>query len=160
MDATGFSALAAKAGLVWVSRTQGGPVPLWFSWHEGAIHLVVGGGEQPDPFDDLPAEAWVTVPSKDTGASAGLARVRAEVLPSDSEAWTAATAALSAARLNTTDADLLGSWRENSRVLRLEVLELIGEVANDELGGRQPVSVEPVRPRGWRPMRAHLRRRR
>jgi hypothetical protein len=140
-----LAALAAKAGLVWVRR--GGlpttdDVPIWFGWHDEAIHAVVGGPEQPDPFGELPAQMLVTVPSKGTAA------------------WQAATDALKVLRLNAGGGvDLPEVWATQSTVVRFTPTGPSQPFDQDGDPGARPVSVEQVRPRRWRAMRAHARRR-
>jgi hypothetical protein len=158
-----LAALAAKAGLVWVRR--GGlpttdDVPIWFGWHDEAIHAVVGGPEQPDPFGELPAQMLVTVPSKDTGASVLCVAMTVALLPPGTAAWQAATDALKVLRLNAGGGvDLPEVWATQSTVVRFTPTGPSQPFDQDGDPGARPVSVEQVRPRRWRAMRAHARRR-
>ena len=158
-----FAALAAKAGLIWVRRADQPAtedMPIWFGWHDEAIHAVVGGPEQPDPFGQLPVQVLVTVPSKDTGASVLRAPMTVTLLPPGTAAWQAATEALKGGRLNAgAGVDLPEVWATQSTVVRF-VPEGPSQPAGQQgEAGARPVTVERVRPRGWRPMRAHARRR-
>jgi len=153
---------AAKAGLVWVLAPDGpGPdgsthaQPLWHAWHQDALLVVVGGGEQPDPLVGRDT-ARVRVPSKDTGAALIDVDVRVEVLEPGSEPWDAAAFRLKGARLNAPDADhLLDRWAATSRLLRL-VPHGAGERVTDAAAGGIEVDVERVRPAGLRAMRSRL----
>ena len=156
-----LAAAAGKAGLLWVlpdaEADRPHARPLWHVWHADAVHVVVGGGEQPDPFagTDL---ATLRVPSKDTGGALVDVEVRPVDLTPGTPEWDDAAAALKASRLNATEsATLLIRWAAGSRLLRLEPA---GEAAR--VTSRRPGSVagdvEDVRPRGWRAMRSRLRR--
>ncbi len=151
-----LSALASKAGLIWVD-TGASSQPLWFGWHDGAIHAVVDGPEQPSPFGQLPGPVQVTVPSKDSGAAVLRVPMIATPLSPGTAAWLAASAALASDRLNGST-DPAERWATESTLVRLDPAGPPVEPALD--GGLHAVSVESVRPRGWRPMRAHLRARR
>lgn len=156
-----LAAAAGKAGLVWVlpDPDAGRPraQPLWHVWHAGAVHVLVGGGEQPDPFaaGDV---ATLRVPSKDTGGALVDVAVRAAALTPGTPEWDDAAAALKAARLNATESPtLLIRWAAGSRLLRLEPADEAVRVTSRRPGA-VAVDVEDVRPRGWRPMRSRLRR--
>ena len=114
-----------KSALVWVRGPAGPARALWHVWHEGAVWLLGGPGEQ--PLDGLGlaegGTATVTCRSKDQGGRlvAWPARVR-EPAPGSAE-WAAAVAALAAARLNAAEADaeaLAARWARECRVLCLE----------------------------------------
>ncbi len=152
-----LAAAAAKAGLVWVSVDGAPTQALWHAWHEGAVLVVVGGGEQRDPFGQAPVAVRLQVPSKDTRSALVEVDVTLEpVLPSDG-GWQGATTVLKAGRLNARDADgLVTRWAEHSRVLRLVPSSAPERSASTASGGA-PVDVEGVRPRGWRPLRSRLR---
>lgn len=103
MDPAVTAALVAELGrktsICWIA-VAGTTYPVWFVWHDDALHLVAGGDEQ--RFPDVPdgTEAAVTMRSKDTGGRlvtwvGALSRVAP-----DSDAWTPATNALAAARVS------------------------------------------------------------
>lgn len=123
-DASAVPALVAEAcqrsPLVWVRAPRHRAQPVWSIWHDGAVVLVVGGEEQPDPVPDDATEVEVLVRSKTVQSRLVTFRARVEVLrPSESD-WQSAAAALKAARLNTHDpAGVLDRWAASSRVLRL-----------------------------------------
>ena len=150
-----YRTAAAKAGLVWVAAGGAPARPLWTVWHEDALHTVVGGPEQPDPFGSLPQQVAVTVPSKDTRAGLLGLPMTAELVPPGTARWVAATTALRTARLNVPFAhDLPEVWATDSLVVRLLPA---GPVRIADGRDNAPVEVASVRERGRRRMRAHLR---
>jgi hypothetical protein len=119
----------SKSGVVWVRPLPDGPVPAggapdrrhrlaWHVWHDGAVTVVQGGGEQ-----DLPgptAIEEVVVPSKDAGSRLVTFLARSEVLDPGSPRWEAAVDALTAARLNARDAaGQRERWAAAALVVRL-----------------------------------------
>lgn len=152
-----FLAAASKAGLVWVQVGRGRARPLWTIWHEEALHSVVGGPEQPDPFGPLPRLAEVTVPSKDTRAALLRIPMTAILVPPGTARWVAATSALRTARLNAPfDRDLPEIWATESVVVRLVPAGDV-RVADARDNALVGVDVGWIRARGWRRMRGHLR---
>lgn len=114
---------ARKSALVWVRGAEGPARALWHVWHEGAVCLVGGPGEQ--PLDDLGlvdgGPATVTCRSKDTGGRLVVWPARVTELAPTGEAWRAVVAELKGNRLNAPDAeDLPERWARQCRVLRLE----------------------------------------
>ncbi|MFF7731006.1 hypothetical protein [Streptomyces sp. NPDC008001] len=112
-----------KSGLIWVQGPEGPARALWHVWHEGAVHVVGGPGEQ--PLDGLGladgGSATVTVRSKDKGGRLVSWAARVAELPAGGEAWEAAVAELKAKRLNAPDAERIAErWAKDCRVLRLE----------------------------------------
>ncbi|MDR8412692.1 hypothetical protein MTP10_28670 [Nonomuraea sp. 3-1Str] len=111
---------AKKSGVLWLGLDR--PRLAWHAWHDGAIHIVTGGGEQ-----DLPGLAGldrvrVTLRSKDNGAR--LVEFDAAVQVVDQRAEPEAVAALAKERLNARDgAHLADRWARDSTVLRLTPLE-------------------------------------
>jgi hypothetical protein len=92
-------------------------------WHEGAVCLVGGPGEQ--PLDGLGlvngGRATVTCRSKDKGGRLIVWPARVAELAAEGEAWQAAVEELKGKRLNAPDADTLPErWARACRVLRLE----------------------------------------
>jgi hypothetical protein len=113
---------AKKSALVWVRGPQGPSRALWHVWHEGAVCLVGGPGEQ--PLDGLGladgGAATVTCRSKDKGGRLIVWPARVAEPAPEGEAWRAAVAELAGKRLNAPDADgLPGRWARACRVLRL-----------------------------------------
>jgi hypothetical protein len=111
-----------RSGLIWV-RVDGEDRAhaAWHTWHDGAVHLVTGGAEQPLPDLTSAASVSVTVPSKETRGRLVTWVARVSVLTPGTEAWTAAVTALHATRLNAPDGeDQPARWARESTVLRLE----------------------------------------
>ncbi|MDT0265466.1 hypothetical protein RM844_04065 [Streptomyces sp. DSM 44915] len=113
---------ARKSALVWVRGPEGPPRPLWHAWHEGAVWLVGGPGEQ--PLDGLGlvagARATVSCRSKDRGGRLVVWPAEVAEPGPDDPAWAPAVAELAGRRLNATDtATLAERWAAECRVLRL-----------------------------------------
>lgn len=137
-----------RSGLVWLravgTEKAGGerttPTqahPAWHVWHDGALLVVGGPGEQPLPplqdavqqpvsvqqtsTPDSDAVVEVIVRSKEAGSRLVTFRAHARLLPPGTTAWDDAAAALKAGRLNAPDADnLLRRWAEQGQIFRLE----------------------------------------
>ncbi|MGW8378691.1 hypothetical protein [Streptomyces sp. ODS28] len=112
-----------KSGLVWVRGPQGPSRALWHVWHEGAVCLVGGPGEQ--PLDGMAladgASATVTARSKEKGGRLVAWPARVRVLEPHGEQWEAAVGELKGKRLNAPDAGTLTErWARECAVLRLE----------------------------------------
>jgi hypothetical protein len=111
LEAALVAEACSKSGVVWVrpytgeaadgTGAAGRHVLAWQVWHDDAVTLVQGGGEQELP---APAEAMeVVIPSKDARGRIATVLARAQVLEPGSAQWSAAADALSAARLNDRD---------------------------------------------------------
>ncbi|GGO85885.1 hypothetical protein GCM10012280_20710 [Wenjunlia tyrosinilytica] len=112
---------AKKSGLVWVRVPDGSQRALWHVWHDGAVHVVGDGDEQPLYGLQDGAETAVTVRSKDKGGRLVSWPARVVEPSPGSEGWKAAVEELKGKRLNAPDTDtLLERWASQSRVLRLE----------------------------------------
>jgi hypothetical protein len=112
---------ASKSSVVWLSLPAlSTPRAVWHVWHNGAIHLVGGGAEQPLPgLTDL-RTVDVTLRSKETGQRLLVAPATVTVLTPDSAGYDEAVSALAAARLNATGGDVAAQWHESS-VVRLDL---------------------------------------
>lgn len=142
-----------RSGLVWLRRLDADAgtradlsarvdpgaraYPAWHVWHQGAVLVVTGPGEQPLPplvgADEPGADATgtdetsagpqvaVVVPGKDSGMQLLTFAARARVLTPGTPQWTEAAAVLKAGRLNARDsAGLLERWAAQCRVVALE----------------------------------------
>ncbi|MFI7628991.1 hypothetical protein [Microbispora rosea] len=112
---------AKKSGVLWLGLPSGVRLA-WHAWHDGAIHVVTGGGEQSLPgLAELAAghgELEVVLRSKDNGAELIRFPAVAEVV--DQAAAPGAVAALAKERLNARDAaGLTARWAGESTVVRL-----------------------------------------
>jgi hypothetical protein len=119
----------SRSGVVWL-RAAAQPYRLaWHVWHEDAVVVVQGGGEQElglPVAPGSPATVELVVPSKDRGTRLATALTRAEVLDPATPEWAAAAAALSAARLN--DRDAAGQrtrWAASAQLVSLTPLRLL-----------------------------------
>lgn len=107
---------AKKSGVLWLTLDR--PRLAWHAWHEGAIYLVTGGGEQQLPGIEELDTVQVILRSKDNGAR--LADFEAEVRVVDQAAEPEAVAALAKERLNAPDSEhLTDRWARESTVLKL-----------------------------------------
>jgi len=151
-----------KSGVVWV-RPSGEDRwhPAWHAWHDSAVHLVFGTGEQMLPL--LTGDVDVAVPSKDTGSLLVTVRTLAEVLPARTPGWEAAADALSAKRLNATDPDRQRErWASGALLARLTPLRLLSAGPGDDgtpAGASSPVAT-PATTGGRAPFHLGGRRRR
>lgn len=113
---------AKKSALVWVRAPGGTARPLWHVWHEGAVHVVGGGDEQPLHGLADGGEATVTARSKDRGGRLVTWPVRVTRLAPGGGPWQAAVDELKGRRLNATGTDRLTErWAESCEVLRLDL---------------------------------------
>ena len=152
---------AAKSGLLWIRPAgQDRSWPAWHVWHEGAVVVVSGPGEQDLP--DLSGPVELLLRSKDTGQRLLRVPAVATVLPEDDERWEPAAHALAASRLNSTTspARLPERWRGHNPITELraagDALEAPGHYDADS--GAAPPAPTPATTSGWRPW--HLRGRR
>jgi hypothetical protein len=92
----------SRTDMVWIKATVDDRFQAaWHIWHDDAVCLVYGTGEQDLPL--LSGEVEVTARSKDTGAAVIGFLAQVDNLTSHTPEWDAAAQALSAARLNATD---------------------------------------------------------
>ncbi|GAA3591006.1 hypothetical protein GCM10022223_01910 [Kineosporia mesophila] len=92
----------SRSDVVWVK--PGGTdryQAVWHTWHDDAVALVYGAGEQMLPV--LTGEVEVMARSKDTGAAVIGFLAHVDTLTSHTPEWDAAATVLSAARLNAVD---------------------------------------------------------
>ncbi|KUJ64294.1 hypothetical protein ACZ90_56915 [Streptomyces albus subsp. albus] len=167
MDRALIEEATKKSGLIWVAgdhrspdghRADGAVAPrsLWHVWHDGAVYLVGGPGEQ--PLDGLGlvdgGTAEVTVRSKDKGGRLVGWRARVSEPAVRGEEWTAAVEELKGKRLNAPDAERIADrWAADCRVLRLEPLDgPVAELPDGSLSARPLPSPAITR----RPMPAAL----
>lgn len=109
-----------RSPLVWVRAPGRRAQPVWSTWHDGAVALVVGGEEQPDPVPGDATEVDVVVRSKAARSRLLTFRARVDAPAPHDQVWAETAAALKGARLNTRDPDtVLDRWAASSRVLRL-----------------------------------------
>ncbi len=121
-----------RSGVVWLRPAGVERHHLaWHVWHENAVHVVAGGGEQELPA--LTGAVEVVVPSKDAGSRLATVLAEGRVLAPGTGEWSAAVQALSAKRLN--DRDLPGQrdrWARSATVTRLEPVRLLGAGAGGD----------------------------
>lgn len=174
---------AGKSGLVWLRRNgEQRWWPAWHVWHEGAVVVVSGPGEQelPDldgggsdgPRTDGPrtdgglllrsVDVELLLRSKDSGARLLTVPARAQRLDPLSPQWQAAAEALAASRLNSAHAPagLPAHWREVTAVITRvspagTALEQPGSY--DPASGAAAPAASAATTSGWRPWHARGR---
>lgn len=115
-----------RSALVWVRVDGARARAVWHVWHDGAVCLVVDGGEQPLPGLGTAGEVTVVARSKDKGGR--LISFTARVVPvlPDTAPWAPTAAALMSARLNAPDGERAPlRWAASSRILRLEPVAVV-----------------------------------
>lgn len=118
-----------RSPIVWV-RAEGEDrsQPVWSSWHDGAVVVVVDGEEQPSPVPVGADVVEVSVRSKTAQSRLVTFTATVEALEPGSERWTATAEKLKSERLNAHDPDtLLDRWAGTSRILRLVPSDEVGE---------------------------------
>jgi hypothetical protein len=148
-----------KSAVLWLKPSGEGRFhPAWHVWHEDAVHVVSGIGEQLLP--NLTGPLDVLVPSKDTGARAVTFTAWGEPLAAGDPNWDDAAAALRAARLNTLEPDeQRARWASGAMITRLEPVAVVAHGAGreDEGSGAAAPARTPATTTGRRPW--HLRSR-
>ena len=162
-DAALLAEAASKSGLVWLRPAgQSRAWPAWHVWHDGAVHVVSGAGEQQLP--ELAGPVVLLVRSKDTGARLITVPTTARRLAPADDAWLAAATALAGSRLNsaTAPADLPGHWREAAVITRLtpDAPPTEAPGSYDQASGAAPPAPSAVTTSDWRPWHLRGRRRR
>ena len=114
-----------KSGLIWVAVPGSRDRAAWHVWHElagqGAVYLVVGGGEQQLPGLGQAPLVRVTVRSKDKGGRLVTWPGRVAYVPADSPEWREVVPALHAKRLNAPDGEAQPErWAASSAVYRIQ----------------------------------------
>lgn len=143
----------SKSNVVWLRCDQDTQRHLvWQVWHDGALHVVYGVGEQVLPM--LSGMVEVTVPSKEKRSALLILVARAQVLAPRSPAWDDAVEALRAARLNTPDPDTqLDRWAQGCLVSRLDPVHVLAIGPGDDTTPSQaaPPRDGSATTTGWRP---------
>ncbi|GAB2687611.1 hypothetical protein [Thalassiella azotivora] len=156
------AAACAKAGLVWVRTGDGRARPLWHVWHQDAVTVVVGVGEQHDVLPPHGATVTVEVPSKDTRARLVVFEAVVEQVLAGGAGWEEAVFALRGGRLNAPDAEhLVDRWAASCRVVRLVPVgaPTQGPGGYDDSAGTRVPAPTPATTVTWRPFHAGGRRR-
>jgi hypothetical protein len=155
---------ASKGGMLWV-RPRGGSRAwgVWHAWHEGAVLVVSGPGEQELP--ELDGDVDLILRSKDTGARLVTVAAVAEVLGLQSDDWADAAEALAPGRLNSAalPADLPEHWRTTgARITRIRPTSQASEQPGsyDDASGAAAPAPTSATTSTWRPFHAGGRTRR
>jgi hypothetical protein len=152
----------SRTDMVWIKADEAGRfLAAWHIWHDDAVCVVYGTGEQVLPL--LSGEVEVMARSKDTGAAVIGFRAQVDTLTSHTPEWEAAATALAAARLNATDLD-----QQRQRWASGGVISLLRPVAvtvaargdDDTPSGSAPPPDNPGTTEGRRPFHFGGRQRR
>jgi hypothetical protein len=124
--------VCTKAGLVWVKPSADDRFhPAWHVWHDDALHVVSGIGEQLLPIMIGPVD--VLVPSKETGARVLTFSAWGAAVEPQSAAWEAVAGVLRAARLNATEPDeQRARWAGGTVITRIEPIAVLGSGPGSE----------------------------
>jgi len=114
-----------KSGLIWVAVPGARDRAVWHVWHEvageGAVYLVVDGGEQQLPGLRQASVVRVTVRSKDKGGRLVTWPGQVTKLLADSPEWREVVPALHAKRLNAHDGEAQPErWAASSAIYRIQ----------------------------------------
>jgi hypothetical protein len=132
VDAALIAEACTKSDLVWV-RPEGEPRPraAWHVWHDDAVCVVYGTGEQMLPL--LEGDVEVTARSKENGARLVTFVAEARTLPAGQPAWEAAAKALAAARLNARDpAEQAQRWASGALITLLQPVRIVTAGPGDD----------------------------
>ncbi len=143
----------SKSGIVWLRPVDDARRRLaWHTWHDEAVHVVYGVGEQMLPM--LTGHVEVSVPSKENRATLVVFLARARILAPHSEQWQEAAQALRSKRLNTLDVDTqLDRWASGCLISRLDPVHVlaVGAGRADAGSGAEPTRPATGTTTGWRP---------
>ncbi|PZG26647.1 hypothetical protein C1I98_33835 [Spongiactinospora gelatinilytica] len=110
---------AKKSGVLWITLDDR-PRLAWHAWHDGAIYVVTGGGEQSLPGLAESGRVRVTLRSKDKGGELAVFDAAVEVVDQSAAEAAPAVAALAKERLNAPDgAAMTARWADGSQIVRL-----------------------------------------
>ena len=138
-----------RSPIIWVraggeNRAQ----PVWSTWHDGAVVIVVDGEEQPSPVPVGSDAVEVAVRSKTAQSRLVTFTATVEVVEPGSDQWSAAAEKLKSERLNAREPDtLLDRWAGASRILRLVPTDDVSEAPGhygDASGAAVPAPTSAV----------------
>jgi hypothetical protein len=161
--------LGKKTGVCWLryAERSGETSPrtraAWHVWHDDALHLVAGGGEQPLPGIANAERVEVVMRSKENGGRLVTWAGRVSVVRPTDAAWEEVTTALVPGRLNLPDLSTVKQrWAERSVVVRVDptgdLVEEPGALSDD--AHLAPPAATPATTRGALPRVLHRRQRR
>ena len=160
--------LGKKTGVCWLRYDEpSGSTPrtraAWHIWHDDALHLVVGGDEQPLPGLAKAERVVVVMRSKENGGRLVSWVGRVSVVGPADESWDEVTTALVTDRLNLEDLNTVkDEWARRSVVVRIEptgdLIEQPGALSDD--AHNAPPVPTTATTRGALPRVLHKRQRR
>lgn len=111
---------AKKSDLLWVEVSDVTPRAMWHVWHQGAVLVVTGGLEQPDPGLRDGGSARLVLRSRDKGSRLLSLDATVQQVDAADPDWDELAAALHGKRLNSPDGDAaIDRWRTGSQLWRL-----------------------------------------
>jgi hypothetical protein len=115
LDQALLAEVATKADLVWVAVPPQPAKALWHVWHDGAVAVVTGGREQPDPGLVDQGTVELILRSKDKITRVLTVPAIVHWLDPANEQWLAVAKALHPKRLNATHGEAQPTrWRTES----------------------------------------------
>lgn len=112
--------LASRSSVCWVGVGDAAPRVVWYHWHDAALCLVVGGGEQHLPGLSEAAEVLVVLRERATRRRAAELRALVQVLTPSTASWRDTAVVLRSARHNLPDPDdAPDRWARASTLVRL-----------------------------------------
>ncbi len=151
-----------KAAIAWVAAAGHETVAVWCVWHEGALYVVSGPGEQPTPGLADAGTATVTARGDHGGRILSWPATVSTVEPNSPE-WTAVVPQLTAKRLNATGSaeQLAARWAAECVVSQLtpagDAVEAGASLPDASLAAPPPPT--PAIRAARRPFRLHRVRR-
>lgn len=150
-DAALVEEACKKSGLIWVAVPGSRDRAAWHVWHEhegeGAVYVVVGGGEQPLTGLADGITARVTVRSKDKGGRLVAWHGRVGRIEPGTAEWAGVVPALHAKRLNAHDGEAQPDrWAASSAIFRISPLGPLieGPRRYSKASGAAPVPPSPA----------------
>jgi hypothetical protein len=162
VDAALIAEACSRRDLVWLRPAWADrPKAAWHVWHDDAVCVVTGSGEQPLPA--LAGEVEVIARSKENGTRVVNFVAEATAPDPETEEWDGAARALAAARLNATDpAQQRRRWATEGRIvlLRPVAVSAAGPGDDDSPSGAAPPPGGPGTTVGSTPFHLGTRARR
>ena len=162
VEAALIAQVCTRSDVIWVR-----PAPeqrhhlVWHVWHDDAIAVVTGDGEQSLP--PLGETVEIVARSKETAARVVTFLARVSTLSPGTQRWDEAVQTLAAARLNHSDGDeQLGRWKTACTVWLLRPVNVVEAVSgtDDTPGGRMPPPRGPGTTLNGKPFHLGKRKRR
>ncbi len=159
---TGVPALveeaARKAAVAWLSVDGRRAYPVWCLWHEGALYVVSGPGEQPAPGLDGAGTTTVSLRGDHGGRIVAWRASVSRVYPQTDD-WAAVAPQLAGKRLNLPASadETVQRWADSAVISRLAPAGEVDEPT--DASGAVPAPRTPANRRTAAPFKLHKVRR-